>query len=230
MKRKTLSISLMFPVKRLLFSMFLLISFEGFSQGSISMRDIIISYPLPEDAELRKRLNDLPGYRALSIQEKDVAYYLNYARRNPPVFLEKAINVFLINHPEVKSTYTSSLQKTFTCLSELPIIIPDVSISKVSRLHAKDLSTNNTLSHESTDGRTFQERMQPYVKGCGSESIHASSKFNALESILSLLFDFNVPDLGHRKSLLDPRFHKGGYGVSINAKGNAVLVIDFSCQ
>lgn len=207
-----------------------LFSVTANAQGYISMKDIVVNYSLPEDANLRKTLNESEGYKALSSQEKEIAYYLNYARQNPEVFLQKAINVFLQSHPEVKSSYTKSLQKTFEGLSPSPIIFPDAAFSVVARSHATDLSSHNVVSHNSTDGRTFKDRAQSYVKGCGSESIHATPKFNALEAVLSLLFDFNVPDLGHRKSLLDIRFHRGGYGVSVNPKGNSIVVIDFSCQ
>ena len=194
------------------------------------MKDISVIYALPEDTALKAVLSQSSGYIHLSVQEKEVAYYLNYARKSPAVFLNKAINVFLTYHPETKSTYTKSLQKQFETLSPMPIVLPDAVLSGVSKLHAIDLSTHNVISHQSTNGTSFQQRVQPYVKGCGSESIHAAQKFNSLEAVLSLLFDFNVPDLGHRKSLLDTRFHKGGFGVSINPKGNSIAVIDFSCE
>ncbi|MES2774107.1 MAG: CAP domain-containing protein [Bacteroidota bacterium] len=220
----------MFHVKHVLFISLLFISFFARSQGTVSMRDIIITYPLAEDAALRKALNDWPGYKALGKEEKEITYYLNYARQNPSLFLKNAINVFMANHPETKSSYTKSLQKTFEGLAPMPIIFPDAAFSTVSEAHAADLSSHNIISHRSTDGRSFQDRVQDYIKGCGSESIHASPRFNALEAILNLLFDFNVPDLGHRKSLLDTRFHKGGFGVSHGSKGNTIVVIDFSCQ
>ncbi len=207
-----------------------LFSISSNAQGYISMKDIAVNYSLPEDAKLKKILSESEGYKALSNQEKEIAYYLNYARQNPEVFLLKAINVFLQSHPEVKSSYTKSLQKTFEGLPPSPIIFPDASFSVVARSHATDLSSHNTVSHNSTDGRTFKDRAQSLVKGCGSESIHATPKFHALEALLSLLFDFNVPDLGHRKSLLNPRYHRGGYGVSVNPKGNSIVVIDFSCE
>jgi len=221
---------IVFHVKLLYILIVTLGSFRSFSQGSILMKEIVINYSLPEDADLRESLNQTVAYSFLNQREQDVVYYLNYARQNPHIFLKNAINTFILNHPEVKSSYTLSLQKAFGSMNELPIIFPDVSITKVSRLHALDLSTHNTISHKSTDGRTFQDRVGPFMKGCGSESIHAAQKFNALEAVLSLLFDFNVPDLGHRKSLLDPRFSRAGYGVSVNPKEFFVLVIDFSCQ
>jgi len=203
-----------------------------YCQGAISLIDKKIDYILPLDSTLLRSFRQSQGYNNLTEQEKEVAYYLNFARRNPKFFLEKVINVFIDNHPEIKSGNTSSLQKTFQQLSALPTIFPDSTLSFIARSHATDLRIHNTISHQSSDGRKFSDRVGAYVKGCASECIHATQKFNALEAVLSLLFDFNVPDLGHRKIILDPRFTKGGFGLSSNkAQGrNSIVVIDFSCE
>jgi len=219
----------MFHVKHLLFIL-LILPTMSFGQGSISMRDKIIAYPLQEDADLRKILNQSDGYLSLSAEEKDIAYYMNYARKNPSLFLTNAITVFLAGHPEVISGYTKGLQETFKSLRPLPTVLPDAALSKVSKGHAADLVLHKMISHSSSNGKSFQERLTPYVSQCASECINASQRFNAVETVLSLLFDFNVPDLGHRKTILDAKYSKGGFGFSSNPKWNAIVVIDFSCK
>lgn len=200
------------------------------SQGYIRMEDKTIIYNIPEDSALRRMLAQSNDYTKLSVYDQQVVYYLNYARKNPQIFLDKAINVFIANHPEIKSGYITSLQTTYKTLQPLCIIYPDYVISKVSMAHAVDLRIHNIISHNSTDGRTFQERVGSLIKECASENIHATMRYNPLEAILSLLFDFNVPDLGHRKSLLDKRFTRGGFGSSVVQNQYSVLVIDFSCK
>lgn len=199
-------------------------------QGSISMSDKIINYNLPEDAGLRKVISATQGFNTLSKDEQEVVYYMDYARKNPSIFLDRAINAFLNGHPEVKSSYTKSLQKLFEGLAPLQLIYVDTTIGHISEAHAKDLQVHNVISHTSTNGTSFKDRMSGVLKGCGSEAIHASPRFTALEAVLMLLFDFNVPDLGHRKSLLNINFTKAGFGVASGNHGNTILVIDFSCQ
>lgn len=194
------------------------------------MEDKLVTYNLPEDTTLKHLLAISNDYRKLSANDQQVAYYLNYARKNPKVFLEKAINVFVAAHTEIKSSYIGSLQSAFKSLQPIGIIYPDYTISQISMAHANDLRSHKMISHTSTSGKTFQDRLGSVLKGCGSESIHATMKYNPLEAVLSLLFDFNVPDLGHRKSLLDKRFTRGGFASSVEPNNYSVLVMDFSCQ
>jgi hypothetical protein len=194
------------------------------------MKDVVVNYNLPTDTALQRILSQNVDYNKLNNSDQQVAYYLNLARRNPKIFLDKAINVFVAGHPEVKSSYIGSLQSTFKSLQPLEIILPDAAISKISASHAADLRSHNTISHTSSNGISFQDRLSGVLKGCGSEAIHASYRYNPLEAVLMLLFDFNVPDLGHRKALLNTRFTKAGYGSSIKPNAFSVLVMDFSCQ
>lgn len=219
----------MFHVKHIMVFVAITSIGKARTQGSISMATKVINYSLPEDVNLRKTLYTANGYNALSRDEQDVLYYLDYARKNPAIFLEKAINVFIAGHPEISSSYIRSLQDMFNSLSSRGIILPDSIISIVSRSHAKDLESHQLISHNSFNGLSFQQRVGPYLKNCGSEAIHASPRFTPLEAILMLLFDFNVSDLGHRKALLSLNFTKAGFGVIISSKGNSFLVIDFSC-
>lgn len=226
--------NILFHVKPFFWFGYFFFSFYfSYGQGAIDIADRKIDYTLPADSSLIRSLRQSTCFNnTLTEVEQDVVYYLNFARRNPKIFLEKAINVFINNHPEIKSSYTSSLQKTFQQLSPLPTIFPDSMLSVIARAHATDLRIHNIMSHQSSDGKSFSDRVAGYAKGCASECIHATQKFNAIEAILSLLFDFNVPDLGHRKIILDPRLTKGGFGISFNkAQGtNSFVVIDFSCQ
>lgn len=221
---------LFFHVKNLLVCFLTFLSVQSYSQGSIRMIDKQINYNLPDDTTLRNILAQTADYKKLSVNDQQVAYYLNYARRNPKIFLDGAINVFVAGHPEIRSSYIASLQATYKTLQPLGIIYPDYAISQVAMAHAQDLRSHNIISHQSTNGRSFQDRVSGVVKGCGSESIHATIRYNALEAILGLLFDFNVPDLGHRKSLLDKRFTKAGFGSAVVPNKFSVLVMDFSCQ
>lgn len=219
-----------FHVKTFILFLSLGIGFIAKSQGTIRMEDKVISYSLPADTGLQRILGQSADYKKLNDSDKQVAYYLNYARRNPQLFLERAINVFANNHPEVKSSYVGSLQSLFKTLQPLEVIMPDARISSISMSHAVDLQTHKTISHNSSDGRSFQDRVSSVIKMCGSEAIHASQRYTPLEAVLGLLFDFNVPDLGHRKALLNAKFAKAGFGSAIVLNGYSVLVIDFSCQ
>jgi len=220
----------MFHVKQFFTAFAFFLAGQGHSQGTVSMRDINVTYNVPPDKALQAQLKSSNDYKFLSPEEQEVAYFLNYARKNPSLFLENAINIFLLNHPEVRSSYTKSLQETFKALKPLPIILPDSILSVVARNHALDLKLHHTVSHNSSNGKTFEDRVKAYVKDCASECIGVSPRPNPLESVLSLLFDFNVPNLGHRKTMLDVRYTKAGFGMAGSVGKSSTLVMDFSCR
>lgn len=212
------------------FLFFAMSMFHVKAQGTIQMADRVITYNLPIDKALQQTLQNTPDYQKLSGNDQQVLYYLNYARKNPDVFLKNAINVFVAGHPEIKSSYIGSLQKTFAALNPLGVILPDAKISAVAMNHANDLRQHQSISHNSSNGQTFQQRLKGYLNGCGSECIHATMRYNPIEVVLGLLFDFNVSDLGHRKALLNPQFTKAGVGSSVVTNNFSVAVMDFSCQ
>jgi hypothetical protein len=54
---------------------------------------------------------------------------------------------------------------------------------------------------------------------------------NALEVLLSLLIDYRVPNLGHRKSLLNPKMNSIGVGAARNKSGEVqYTVADLGCE
>lgn len=221
----------MFHVKQILLFIFFILIFQFCNaQGSITLTDKAINYQLPQDITLQKVLSGNKDFIKLSKEEQELVYYLNYVRKKPSIFLDKVVNLFLSYHPELVSSYSKSLQSTLANQVPLNVIMPDSALSIVSRNHANDLRIHNVISHQSSNGKSFQERTAPFIKVCGSECIHAAQSYNSLEAIMFLLFDFNVSNLGHRKTILDPRFTRGGFGVSLASQGTSMAVMDFSCQ
>jgi hypothetical protein len=58
-----------------------------------------------------------------------------------------------------------------------------------------------------------------------------ASNVSPLEVLLSLLIDYNVPDFGHRKSLLNARMTSVGVGLSKGTDGKLqYTVVDLGCM
>jgi uncharacterized protein YkwD len=114
----------------------------------------------------------------------------------------------------------------------LQYIEPSGFLSKETRDHAKDLANKQkTISHSSSDGRSFQQRMNDAgVSKCAGENILEGKK-DALKAIIMLLIDQGVPDKGHRKALFNPEFNL--MACSIMPKKNSENFIQvqlFSCK
>ena len=222
----------MFHVKQnLLAAVFCLSSFAAFPQGAYTYKPQNVKFALSSDSALTNKLVALPDFGQLNAFEKDFLFYLNYVRRHPRQFNKEALVPFLTAYPMLKPTYGESLSKELELLSTLPDLIVDMRLVKIARLHAADLATNDIMSHQSSNGTTTQQRFEKAGVGCGSECINLAKDTDALNILISLLIDFNVQNLGHRKTLLNPKMSLVGIGEAINPKSKLhYTVIDVGCQ
>ena len=204
-----------------------------YSQGTVSFRDKDFVYSTQRDSNLDSILSNQLSYQQLSSEEKDVIYWINYVRKKPSVFYHEVLASFLTQFPEIKSSYSRSLTADLLNSPSLPILIPSGKLNTVASKHATDLgSTGSRISHNSSRGTSFQERMnQEGLTNCIAENIYEGRK-DALESVIFLLIDQGVPNLGHRKNILSKSNNL--IGVSFHAiKGRSpsfFLVQNFSCE
>jgi hypothetical protein len=222
----------MFHVKHILFILLVLFTVSAQGQGTISLEDKSFTY----DQKRNGKVDDfLSGYdpllKSLSQNERDVYYWVNVLRADPRSFLNNYVLPFLNQFPEAKGSSSSSLIADLKAQSELPLMAPKDNLLKASRLHAVDLSKQNRISHNSSDGRSFRQRMESAgITTCAGENI-LEGKSDALKAVILLLIDEGVPDKGHRKSLLNARFNLMGCSFVSKKDGESyVLVQVFSCS
>jgi len=203
----------------------------GYPQGKYTYQPVGFAPSLKTDTAIVNHLSVLDGYNKMTDFEKELVYSLNYLRKHPKMFLKEAVNPYLEAYPKLKPNYGESLQaqlSTTISVSELSI---DSRLIEISRSHAADLGKNDLMSHRSSNGLSTQERYTKAGITCGSECINMGNFSSALEVLLSLLIDFNVPDLGHRKSLLNPKMTNVGVGAARGTDGQIqYTVIDLSCM
>lgn len=165
----------------------------------------------------------------LNGQEKDMVMYLNLARINGAKFFLTFFQEFVddynrkmqqySNYSQLKvnrnDSYYRSLKKTLMESSNLPVFWPDEALSKVARKHAEDLNRNNLASHLSSDGRTLKDRIDALYPNKSHGENLAFGFPTGLGNVCMLLLDKGVPDLGHRKSLLNSSYKLNTIGVNI---------------
>ncbi|CAN5613383.1 hypothetical protein BH10BAC3_BH10BAC3_14170 [soil metagenome] len=222
----------MFHVKHL-FSAFIILSLSYLSngQGTYTYRPVNFALSLKEDTAIINRLQLQDDYRKMSLFERQFAYSLNYARRHPRQFSKEALLPYLVAYPNLKPQYGESLVAELAGLASVQLLNADMRLVAIARMHAIDLANHNVMSHQSTDGTTTQQRFEKAGIGCGSECINMANPVNALEVLLSLLIDYNVPNLGHRKSLLNPKMSSVGIGLGTNSVSKLqYTVVDLGCM
>ena len=198
----------------------------------MQLEDKPFSLELPRNNTIDSFLSQNPSLIDFSSDEQAAFYWVNVLRSDPRGFKKDVIIPFLTLFPEANTNYAKSLLQDLDRQATLPLIEPSRFLGKESRKHAKDLALHQkTISHSSSDGRSFQQRMnEAGLSKCAGENILEGRK-DALTAIVMLLIDQGVPDKGHRKALLNPDFNL--MACSIMAKKNSENFIQvqlFSCK
>lgn len=202
-------------------------------QGSVSFQDKDFIFSISRDQSIDSALSLQSAYKSLSKEEKEVIYWINYVRKHPQQFYAEVLKPFLEQFPEIKSSYSKSLIGELQSSSPLHILLPAEKLNTVAARHAKDLgSTGSSISHSSSNGASFQERMNKAgLTNCIAENVY-EGKQEGLQSIIFLLIDNGVKSLGHRKNILSKSNKTIGvafYPIK-NRSPFHFLVQDFSCE
>jgi uncharacterized protein YkwD len=220
-------------VKRnLLLIIVMIITCTAFSQGGLVLTDKDFSTEIERDPELESFLNQNSAYRQLQKQEREVVYWINYVRKQPDKFNKQVLQPFLQQFPEAKNAYSRSLGRELSALQPLPLLSVSDHLNRTTHTHASDLGSNNKqISHISSKGESFKERMNRMgLYECVSENIY-QGKEKGLEAVLLLLIDAGVKNLGHRKNILDPGMKYTGVSFfPIKGSSHSYMVQHFSCN
>jgi hypothetical protein len=209
-----------------------LIPLLSFSQmASIELEARPVPIPAERDSIVDKWNESQPGYHNLSNQARDYFYWINYCRRNPEGFWDNVITPNLRVFPSLNSREAKSLKQDLLTTGPLPMFALNNSLVRTAQLHASDIALNRAApSHTSTDGTDFGSRMKKAgIKYCANENISVSSQ-GSLLAVLLLYLDIGLPNLGHRKSLLNPSLVETGIGASPYGRDQVFIVQDLSCS
>jgi uncharacterized protein YkwD len=179
----------------------------------------------------------------LNDEEKKIVLYMNLARTDGEkffnTFFQDFVNTYNTdmqqygNYESLKvnrrDKYYRGLEKDLKGIKGLPLLQPDETLTWIAQQHAKDLSKNNTAGHNSSDGRTVKDRIAKYYPGRAMAENLAFGFAKGLANVSMLLLDKDVPDLGHRKTILGNSYKLGLVGVNIRSHPGYryCAVIDF---
>jgi uncharacterized protein YkwD len=165
----------------------------------------------------------------LSDEEKKIIFYMNLARMDGTRFFNTYFQTFVDSHnlkmrqysnyKELKvnryDAYYRGLEQDLRRAKNLGILYPDETLTYVSDQHGKDMNKHNMVGHVSSDGRTMVNRIEKYYKDRGMAENLAFGFAGGLENVCMLLLDTGIPDVGHRKNILNTSLGLNLVGVSI---------------
>lgn len=217
-------------MKHTILGIFILLSVQSFSQGTVVLIDKPFLAQRGADTSILNALQREPSYNSLGKSGQELLYWVNLMRKNPVLFKDLYILPFLEQFPEAYSKESKTLLTQISGISALPQLSLSPLLTGTSQDHASYLAGKRVISHTGRGGKGFARRMaEAGVTKCAGENIF-DGQDDALVVLILLLIDTGVPGAGHREALLNPEFNTTGIGVSPMDGKRMVFVQQFGCR
>lgn len=165
----------------------------------------------------------------LSEEEKQVIYYINLCRINPPLFESTILKEYVKEKNVPKDKALKELIKDLQSSTKMEILIPTPLLTDLARAHARDMGGTGRTGHNSSDGTTFHDRMtnvSTVFKGVNENCNYGLE--SGKDIVIDLLIDRDVPSAGHRKNILNLDMRYVGVAIEPHKKWRFNCVQDFA--
>jgi len=165
----------------------------------------------------------------LSQEEKKIIFYMNLMRLDGTKFFNTYFQDFVTDHNKRMQRYSNykdlrintydsyyrGLKEDLKKVKNYELYYPDETLTFVALNHGKDMNRHNLAEHHSFDGRSMHDRIAKYYPNRSMAENLAFGFAKGLDNVCMLLLDKGVPDLGHRKNMLNTSYGLNTVGVSI---------------
>ncbi len=159
------------------------------------------------DSDLLTKANTANDVNYLDEEEKELIFLTNLARLNGELFSETILDVYLKD--KKSSRYTRSLYRDLKKIKNLPPLDQEKDLYEAALEHAETSGKRGTTGHQ-----RFGKRYDPLMKNYDEIGENLAYGYRSAPDILiQLLIDEGIPDLGHRKNLLNPNFNSIGVAI-----------------
>lgn len=167
----------------------------------------------------------------MSLEEKEAVYYMNLVRINPPLFAETFLTDYLKKNDLKKDKEVKGLIKELEETQKMEILQPNQALTDFARTHAKDMGETGRTGHSSSDGTSFRTRIEPLTQRFTAINENCNyGNDKGIDAVIDLLIDRNVPNLGHRKNILNPEMELVGVAIEPHRRWRFNCVQDFGTR
>ena len=180
-------------------------------------------------SEQLARANTARNASYLSEQEKQVIFLCNLARMDGALFAATYLAQHTPNDPS--NWYIASLYRDLQSIKGRQPLYPDRRLYATAAYHAADMGRSGRTGHTSSDGTDFADRVYGSLGEKTYIAENCSYGYNndqAINIVVQLLVDANVPSLGHRKNILNPDLSAIGVAIAPHATYEYMCVMDFA--
>jgi hypothetical protein len=176
------------------------------------------------DPEVLRKANTAKDAVYLSAEEKKVIFYLNLVRLDPKLFAETYAKKHLDSAGK-NTSFAKSLLKALPSTKPMEVLMPAKDLSEFAKEHAVKSGKENKVGHGNFDER-FRKIKKTYGSYVGENCDYGYNK--ALDIVMRLLIDEDVPSLGHRKNILNPKYKYVGTSIKPHQGYQWNCVMDFA--
>ena len=158
----------------------------------------------------------------ISNLEKQIIYYTNLARLNPKLFAQTYVQKY-IDENEIVNNYAKSLIRDLNKVKKLDVLTYSEDLYYCAKAHAESNGKKGLEGHQNYNAR-FKKYASQYAYS-GENCDYGND--DALDVVMSLLIDEDVPGTGHRFNMLNKSYKFIGVAYAPHKKLIHNVVIDF---
>lgn len=167
----------------------------------------------------------------MSEEEKEAVFYTNLVRINPPLFARTFLPDYLNEKGIKKDKVIKELIKDLEATPRMKPLQPNKQLTAFARLHAKDMGETGRTGHGSSKGASFSKRIEPLKESFSAINENCNyGNESGKDAVFDLLIDRNVPNVGHRKNILDTELELIGVAIEPHARWRFNCVQDFGIK
>lgn len=174
------------------------------------------------------RANSAHAVDYMNESEKQVVYFINLCRMNPALFESTILQDYLKSQGIRKDKQVKALMEELQATQKRVLLQPNKALTEVARTHAKDMGETGRTGHSASDGTSFRERladMSGKFRGVNENANYGLE--DPLSIVIDLLIDRDVPNVGHRKNILDADMRFIGVAIEPHKRWKFNCVQDF---
>ncbi|HYG49690.1 MAG TPA: CAP domain-containing protein [Flavobacteriales bacterium] len=154
--------------------------------------------------------------------EREIIYLTNLCRLNPKLFAQTYVKQYL-DENNLKTANTASLVKDLNKCHKLEALTYSEDLYYCAKAHAESNGKKGLEGHQHYNTR-FKKYASQYTTH-GENCDYGNN--SAIDVVMSLLIDEDVPGTGHRKNILDKQFKAIGVAYAAHKKLDHNVVMCF---
>lgn len=171
--------------------------------------------------EIQEEANTAKNAVYMSEEERNVIFLCNLARLDGKLFAETYVAKYYDDKEVVKNSYATTLVSDLKRSKKMSVLYPNENLFRCAKDHAISNGNKGLVGHQN-----YSKRFKQHAPEQGFTGENCDYGFNnALDIVMRLLIDQDVPDKGHRKNILEKGYLVVGVSIQPHKKWdyNAVM-------